>query len=151
MFRAVSLLLVLFIASTLFANPLQKTTDDNFKLIILHNNDMHARFEQTNAASGRCKDEDAQNNLCYGGFARVAHEVRKYKKKAEDGEIPPVLYLNAGDTYTGTPWFTIFKDNITAAFLNMLKPDAMVRNKSLLKLMIYNKGRATCNKFFCVA
>lgn len=87
---------------------------------------MHARFEQTNAASGRCKEEDEQNNHCYGGFARVAHEVRKYKKKAEDGEIPPVLYLNAGDTYTGTPWFTIFKDNITAAFLNILKPDAMV-------------------------
>lgn len=45
---------------------------------------------------------------------------------SEDGEIPPVLYLNAGDTYTGTPWFTIYKDNITAAFLNLLKPDAMV-------------------------
>jgi 5'-nucleotidase len=125
MIRATLLLLIL-IAPTLFATPLQKTTDDNFKLIILHNNDMHARFEQTNAASGRCKEDDALNNRCYGGFARVAHEVRRYKKKAEDGEIPPVLYLNAGDTYTGTPWFSIYKDNITAAFLNVLKPDAMV-------------------------
>lgn len=96
---------------------------------------MHARFEQTNKASGRCKDDDALNNHCYGGFARVAHVVRKYKKQAEDGEIPPVLYLNAGDTYTGTPWFTVFKDNITAAFLNVLKPDAMVSLVFKLKII----------------
>lgn len=126
MIRAISLLLVL-IAPSVFAMPLHKTTDDNFELIILHNNDMHARFEQTNVASGRCKEEDAQNDRCYGGFARVANVVRKHKKDAEEGRSPPVLYLNAGDTYTGTPWFTIFKENITAAFLNMLKPDAMVK------------------------
>ncbi len=35
------------------------------------------------------------------------------------------MYLNAGDTYTGTPWFTLYKDNITAAFLDILKPDAI--------------------------
>jgi hypothetical protein len=29
--------------------------------------------------------------------------------------------------YTGTPWFSLFKDNITAAFLDLLQPDAIVR------------------------
>lgn len=28
--------------------------------------------------------------------------------------------------YTGTPWFSLFKDNITAAFLDLLEPDAIV-------------------------
>ena len=44
------------------------------ELIILHNNDMHARFEQTAANSNTCGKDDITNNRCYGGFARVAYE-----------------------------------------------------------------------------
>jgi 5'-nucleotidase len=88
---------------------------------------MHARFEQTNAMSSRCREEDAKANKCYGGIARTAHVVRDFRRRAEAGEIPRVLYLNAGDTYTGTPWFALYKDNITASFLELLKPDAIVR------------------------
>lgn len=98
--------------------------DPNFELIILHNNDMHARFEQTGAYGNDCQAADVASNRCYGGFARVAHKVREYRTKESNGGTP-VLYLNAGDTYTGTPWFTVYKDNITAAFLNILKPDAI--------------------------
>lgn len=94
------------------------------ELIVLHNNDMHARFEQTGAYSNDCQPSDVASNRCYGGFARVAHKVREYRATEASGGLP-VLYLNAGDTYTGTPWFAVFKDNITAAFLNMLKPDAI--------------------------
>nr|XP_040229791.2 protein 5NUC [Anopheles coluzzii] len=94
------------------------------ELIILHNNDMHARFEQTGAYSNDCQPSDVASNRCYGGFARVAHKVREYRATEASGGLP-VLYLNAGDTYTGTPWFSVFKDNITAAFLNILKPDAI--------------------------
>ncbi|XP_052899613.1 protein 5NUC-like [Anopheles moucheti] len=94
------------------------------ELIILHNNDMHARFEQTGAYSNDCQPSDVASNRCYGGFARVAHKVREYRTKEASGGVP-MLYLNAGDTYTGTPWFSVYKDNITAEFLNMLKPDAI--------------------------
>ncbi|KAM7345637.1 protein 5NUC-like isoform 1-T3 [Cochliomyia hominivorax] len=102
-------------------NPIGRQVTE---FIILHNNDMHARFEQTSVNSGKCTPEMANTNKCYGGFARVAHEVRKYRQQAAEGGTP-VLYLNAGDTYTGTPWFTVFKDNITSAFLNKLQPDAI--------------------------
>jgi 5'-nucleotidase len=37
-----------------------------------------------------------------------------------------VLFLNAGDTYSGSIWFSLYKENITAEFLNAIKPDAMV-------------------------
>lgn len=37
-----------------------------------------------------------------------------------------MVYLNAGDTYSGTPWFYIYRDNITAEFMNALHPDAIV-------------------------
>lgn len=53
------------------------------------------------------------------------HRLKEYRDKAQNGGTP-VLYLNAGDTYTGTPWFTLYKDKIVAEFLNLLKPDAIV-------------------------
>lgn len=106
------------------ANPIDGKAFVATEFLVLHNNDMHARFEQTNVNGGKCLKEDADSNKCYGGFARVAHEVRKYREEATKGGTS-VIYLNAGDTYTGTPWFTIFKDNISAAFLNKLQPDAI--------------------------
>ena len=123
--RIISVVLLITIVNTA---PQKETKDGSFKMIILHNNDMHARFEQTGMFSDKCKKDAAANNKCYGGFARVAHEVREYRRKADNNEIPPVLYLNAGDTYTGTPWFSLYKNNITADFLNILKPDAIVSN-----------------------
>lgn len=95
------------------------------EFIVLHNNDMHARFEQTSQYSTACHPAEAINNKCYGGFARVSALVKKYRQAADNGG-PKTLYLNAGDTYTGTPWFTVYKDRIVSAFLNALKPDAMV-------------------------
>ncbi|KAH8309373.1 hypothetical protein KR059_008760 [Drosophila kikkawai] len=105
-------------------NPIVPRADVATEFIILHNNDMHARFEQTNVNSGTCSEEDANTDQCYGGFARVAYEVRKYRKEAQEGGTP-VFYLNAGDTYTGTAWFTVYKDKIASAFLNKLSPDAI--------------------------
>lgn len=99
MHRILKIVSYTLLFSYIYAAPSVKLfKSDSFKLTILHNNDMHARFEQTNALSNRCKEEDQENNKCYGGFARVAHLVRKYRAEAENGEIPPVLYLNAGDT-----------------------------------------------------
>ncbi|KAF5296487.1 hypothetical protein FQR65_LT01476 [Abscondita terminalis] len=92
---------------------------ENLKLLILHNNDMHSRFEETSRTSGTCKDK----TNCYGGFARVLHVIREARRAAADGTGPPVLYLNAGDTYTGTAWFSVHKWKIAADFLNLLHPD----------------------------
>ncbi len=65
---------ILFILGTLWKVSSAPTADnENFKLIIIHNNDMHARFEQTNVYANECVKSDAQKNKCYGGFPRVAH------------------------------------------------------------------------------
>lgn len=57
------------------ANPIGlQRIDDATEFIILHNNDMHARFEQTSVDSGKCTVDLANTNKCYGGFARVAYE-----------------------------------------------------------------------------
>lgn len=103
---------------------------DNFQLTILHNNDMHARFVETDGWSNKCSNENALNHRCYGGFARVAHLVRQYRNESDKN----VLFLNAGDTYTGTPWFSLFKSNITTKMMNILKPDAIVSDPLMMCL-----------------
>jgi hypothetical protein len=108
----------------------------NLNFIILHNNDMHARFEQTGVLSDKCSKADAAANKCYGGVARVATEVKRYRKQADEGTGPKVLYLNAGDTYTGTPWFTIYKDKIASDFLKILKPDAIVSRTAVDRFLL---------------
>lgn len=98
-------------------------TSEDLKLLILHNNDMHGRFEQTSPRSGVCKSADKKTDNCVGGFARTAHVIREARQEAQDRKGPNVLYLNAGDTYTGTPWFSVHRWKIVADFLNLLHPD----------------------------
>lgn len=134
MLPAWSLLLVTLTLCTTHAvpTPNSPTKPSALDLIILHNNDMHARFEQTDKYSSVCHPDELIANKCYGGFARVSEVLKDYRRKAEHGG-PSVLYLNAGDTYTGTPWFTVHKDRIVSAFLNILKPDAIVSFSTVLR------------------
>ncbi|EDW61296.2 protein 5NUC [Drosophila virilis] len=106
------------------ANPIVSGNSVLTEFIILHNNDMHARFEQVNKNGGACTPEDVSRDKCFGGFARIAHVVRKYREEAKNGGAA-ALYLNAGDTYSGTVWFMVFKDKIASTLLNKLHPDAM--------------------------
>ncbi|KAH8290201.1 hypothetical protein KR054_001016, partial [Drosophila jambulina] len=94
---------------------------DGFKFILLHTNDMHARYDQVSAKGGKCKAEEAQHGLCYGGFGRVATALEKYRKEEKD----PVIYLNGGDTFHGTAWYTVYQGKMVAQMLNILAPDAM--------------------------
>lgn len=38
----------------------------------------------------------------------------------------PTLYLNAGDTFQGTSWYSLYKGKLAAELLNILSPDAVV-------------------------
>nr|XP_032291580.1 protein 5NUC [Drosophila virilis] len=118
------LAILLLLGNRITAHPIEVKPVVATEFIILHNNDMHARFEQTNVNSESCPPEDVKMDKCFGGFARVANVVRKYRAEAKNGGTP-VFYLNAGDTYTGTAWFTVFKNKIASNFLNRLQPDAI--------------------------
>lgn len=47
--------------------------DKTFELVVLHSNDMHGRFDETDKYTNQCEQEDKQANHCYGGFARLAN------------------------------------------------------------------------------
>ncbi|GAB0090191.1 protein 5NUC-like [Sergentomyia squamirostris] len=113
----VKLLILVSIVGRVHSAPFD---EGNFEIIILHNNDMHARFDQTNAQSNTCRQQEELDSKCYGGFARVATVVKQYRR--DHGNV---LFLNAGDTYTGTPWFTLYKDTISSEMMNILHPDAI--------------------------
>ncbi|KAK0175757.1 hypothetical protein PV327_009483 [Microctonus hyperodae] len=101
-----------------FGYPL--TLNNGWKLRIVHTNDMHARFEQTSALSAKCLPQDANDGKCYGGFARIASLVRKSRNSTV-----PTIFLNAGDTYQGSIWYSVHKWKIVARFLNLLSPDVI--------------------------
>jgi 5'-nucleotidase len=99
---------------------------DNFKLLIVHTNDMHSRFNQTSKTAGVCTPADAANNQCYGGFARVSEAVTLARSRSRQANTQ-CLFLVAGDIYQGTIAYTVYKWKIVSKLTNMLKPDAMVR------------------------
>lgn len=92
---------------------------EKFPVSLIHFNDMHARFDETNLFSNTCKKDDE----CIGGYARVVTKVKELLiSKADKNPI----YLNAADNFQGTLWYNLYRWNVTSYFLNLLPADAMV-------------------------
>ncbi|XP_046374001.2 snake venom 5'-nucleotidase-like [Haliotis rufescens] len=91
-----------------------------FNLTILHTNDIHARFEQTNKYSGQCQADDVTEGKCFGGTARLVTKVREQRLLH-----PNTILLSAGDEYSGTLWFYKYRGAVVARFMNLLQYDVM--------------------------
>lgn len=116
-FSCVLLLLLLLLC-------LSNSSLADIEVQILHTNDMHARFEQADINGNMCSDELAKAGQCFGGFARVKKAVDDYKEEARQKGIPSI-FLNAGDTFQGTPYYSVFKWKIVAHLLSRLGIDVM--------------------------
>ncbi|KAF5349541.1 hypothetical protein D9756_008780 [Leucocoprinus leucothites] len=89
----------------------------NFEVSFYHINDVHSHLDQFKTSGSACTDP-AQG--CVGGYARVKtilEEQRPSKKNS--------LFLNAGDEFQGTLFYTIYKGEKIAETLNQLGFDAM--------------------------
>ncbi|EDS27505.1 5' nucleotidase [Culex quinquefasciatus] len=89
-----------------------------FPLSIIHVNDFHARFDETNYAGTVCNPE--VGDVCIGGYARTVTAVKELLATRENA-----IFLNAGDNFQGTLWYNLYRWNVTSRFLNMLPADAM--------------------------
>nr|ATU82509.1 venom 5' nucleotidase 2 [Lethocerus distinctifemur] len=88
----------------------------DFELVVIHTNDMHARLDEIAAGGGSC----GKSSKCYGGFARIkaaADQVRATRKN--------VIFLNAGDSFQGSPYYSVYKWEVIAQFVDMLGIDVM--------------------------
>ena len=83
------------------------------------------RMEETNKHSSPCEPRDQEANKCYGGVARVATAVTTMKAEDEvrgggsqgaQGS-DAVLWINGGDFFQGTMWYTRFKWSMVAQVL----------------------------------
>ena len=85
----------------------------SFDLNIIHVNDIHAHFEEVSAKLGRCH----QNEPCYGGTARLATKIKELNSTTNSNHT---IFLNAGDYYQGTIWYSILKYDPVVTMANLL-------------------------------
>merc|ERR1711971_996024 len=92
--------------------------EDPLELTVIHINDFHAHFEETSVTTSRCKAENSAE--CFGGVARVHQRQKEIRE-----EDPDAIFLNAGDFYQGTAWYTKLKYGPMVEFGNLLNYTAM--------------------------
>lgn len=89
----------------------------NYNISIYHLNDVHAHLDQFLSSGTDCTDP---TRGCYGGYARVKSVIDKDRPTKEDS-----LFLNAGDEFQGTLFYTFYGGEKIAETLNQLGFDAM--------------------------
>ncbi|XP_055954715.1 snake venom 5'-nucleotidase [Patella vulgata] len=92
----------------------------NYELTVLHTNDIHDRFEQTDKYSGVCSIKLRDEGKCFGGIARRQTKIKELRAKYAN-----TVLLDAGDQFQGTLWYYNYGGTIVAKFLNLLGYDAM--------------------------
>lgn len=91
------------------------------EVTLVHTNDIHTRFEETDENGNVCTEELMDANRCYGGVARRATAIQNFREND-----PNVLLLDAGDQFQGpTLWFYVYKGMATAHFMELLEYNVM--------------------------
>jgi 5'-nucleotidase / UDP-sugar diphosphatase len=96
----------------------------DFTLDILHINDLHSRIESIGSSDSTCSAEGEEAGECFGGVARLKTKIDE-RRDALDGEGANVLVLDAGDQFQGSLFYTTYKGEAEAEFMNAIGFDAM--------------------------
>lgn len=111
-------------AWALFATALAAAAAGQFRLTVLHTNDMHSHYEET-----------CDRGRCAGGFARLRAALDAERARARaDGSAS--VYLVAGDSFHGTPYYDELGWEPVADFVGGLGVDAMVRGEIISYIIV---------------
>ncbi|KAF5708134.1 5' nucleotidase [Fusarium globosum] len=91
--------------------------DGHYNMSFFHVNDVHAHLDEFAKSGTDCVDP---KKGCFGGYARIKHTVDGLRK-----DHPDNLWLNAGDEFQGTLFYSFYGPSKIAENLNTLKFDAM--------------------------
>ena len=91
-----------------------------YSLTILHTNDFHDRYEPISAYDSGCSAEDNAAGECFGGVARLITAVNDARMRSNN-----TILVDGGDQFQGTLFYTYYKGEMTAEFMNQLAYDAM--------------------------
>ncbi len=83
---------------------------DEPDLVIVHSNDLHARYRPFDSRGGESR----------GGFARIAGRLAELR--AEYGDR--LIYLDAGDLFQGTPFYHFYRGELGMRLLEAMDCDA---------------------------
>ena len=86
-------------------------------LAFFHVNDVHAHLDQYSSSGTDCTRPERG---CYGGYSRIKHTIDTERPKYNDS-----LWLNVGDEFQGTLFYTYYGGEKIAETLNQLGFDAM--------------------------
>ncbi|XP_077977813.1 5'-nucleotidase-like [Glandiceps talaboti] len=116
MYKFIHFGLICFVYTFLLLLPASSA----YELTILHTNDVHARFEETDVSSGACSEAEKTAGECYAGVARRKTKVDEIRARDSN-----VLLIDGGDQYQGTLWFYYYKGMATAHFMDFIEYDTM--------------------------
>ena len=93
-----------------------------YKLTILHTNDIHSRIESINKYDSTCDAEGEAEGKCFGGVARIKSMVDARRDALADQNV---LLLDAGDPFQGSLFYTTYKGAAEAEFMEDIGYDVM--------------------------
>ncbi|OBR04113.1 5'-nucleotidase [Colletotrichum higginsianum IMI 349063] len=91
--------------------------EGNFNVSFFHVNDVHAHLDEFSSSGTDCTRPERG---CYGGYARIKHTVDELRPQYNDS-----LWLNVGDEFQGTLFYSFYKGEKIAETINQLGFDAM--------------------------
>lgn len=91
--------------------------DGNAVLSFFHVNDVHAHLDEFSSSGTDCTNP---SRGCYGGYARIKHAIDTLRP-----QHPQSLFLNNGDEFQGTLFYSYYGGEKIAETLNILNFDAM--------------------------
>jgi len=92
-------------------------SNKDFKLKITHINDTHSHIDSETYS---LYFDGIKTYTNIGGYGKVIAKIKEIQKNNEN-----VLTLNAGDTFQGTLYYTVFKGDADAELLKMIKWDVL--------------------------
>ncbi|MEM7543949.1 MAG: 5'-nucleotidase C-terminal domain-containing protein [Pseudomonadota bacterium] len=93
-----------------------------YRLTILHINDLHSRIEPISKYDGTCSAEDDAAGECFGGIARIKTFLDERRAALADQNV---LTLDAGDQFQGSLYYSTYKGAAAVEFMNQIGFDAM--------------------------
>ncbi|KAF2732534.1 5`-nucleotidase protein-like protein [Polyplosphaeria fusca] len=91
--------------------------DGNFNMSFFHVNDVHAHLDEFSSSGTDCTRPERG---CYGGYSRIKHVIDSTRPQYNNS-----MWLNVGDEFQGTLYFTFYGGEKIAETLNQLNFSAM--------------------------